>query len=99
MIGSVGTAGLAVVVTAVGGSWTAANSVMSSHLVMVRQDVADMKKAVDAMRADLETVKQDTGTIKADLETVKHSSGTMKADLESMKHDVRDIMQMLQKLQ
>ncbi len=67
LMGSLGTASLAVVVAAVGGSWTAANSVMNGHLGILREDVAATKRDVEALKEDMRVMRQDLGGITSDM--------------------------------
>lgn len=82
MWGSVGTAGLAILVTSVGGSWTAASQVMSGKLQYVREDVQELKK-------DVKDLNQNVHVIRTDVASMKQEQQKLHTDVASIKQDVR----------
>ena len=81
-----GAAGLAVLVTFVGGTWTAANSVMSGNLQYVRDDLNIAKIDISAMKQDLHTVRLDVAILKQDVADIKQDIAYIKHLLETSSH-------------
>lgn len=81
MWGSLGVAGLAVLVTSVGGTWTAAHSVVSGNLQYVRDDVTKAKNDISDMKQDLHTVRSDVAILKQDVAVLKQDVAEIKQDM------------------
>ena len=84
MWGCIGTAGFAVLLTSVSGTWAAATSVMSGNLQYLRDDMVTAKKDLSAMKQDLHTLSTDVATLQQDVAILNQDVAGIKQGLANI---------------